>query len=97
MQCAHAAVGLVQKLLGKKDVLLKQWDECGQPKIVLKCANLEEMMALAKAAEEAGLPTYVVHDAGRTEIAAGSATVLAIGPGAKDKVDAVTGQLKLLR
>ena len=48
-------------------------------------------------AEAAGLPTYVVQDAGRTEVAAGSCTVLAIGPGAKDKVDTVTGELKLLR
>lgn len=49
-QCAHAAVGLVQKLQRRKDVLLRQWDECGQTKIVLKCSNLEEMMDLVKKA-----------------------------------------------
>lgn len=43
-----------------------------------------------------GLPTYIVHDAGRTQIAAGSQTVLAIGPGPKTTIDRVTGHLSLL-
>ena len=37
-----------------------------------------------------------VHDAGRTQIASGSATVLGVGPGPKSMVDTVTGELKLL-
>ena len=54
-------------------------------------------MSLANAAQEANLPVFVVQDAGRTEVAAGTSTVLAIGPGAVDAVNAVTGELKLLR
>jgi len=42
------------------------------------------------------LPFYTVHDAGRTEVAAGSATVLAIA-GPEGMVDQVTGQLRLLK
>jgi peptidyl-tRNA hydrolase, PTH2 family len=41
------------------------------------------------------LTAKVVHDAGRTQIAAGSATVLGIGPAPKSLVDQVTGALKL--
>lgn len=37
-----------------------------------------------------------VYDAGRTEVAAGSNTVLAVG-GLADAVDTVTGQLSTLR
>lgn len=37
-----------------------------------------------------------VQDAGRTQIASGSATVLGIGPAPKSVVDSVTGHLKLL-
>ena len=43
-----------------------------------------------------GLCAQVIHDAGRTQIASGSATVLGIGPGPKSVVDSVTGHLKLL-
>lgn len=43
-----------------------------------------------------GLCARVIHDAGRTQIAAGSATVLGIGPAPKGRIDEVTGGLKLL-
>jgi peptidyl-tRNA hydrolase len=52
--------------------------------------------ALAAAAAQRGLMSYIVRDAGRTQIAAGSQTVLAIGPGVKSEVDGVTGHLPLL-
>jgi peptidyl-tRNA hydrolase, PTH2 family len=41
------------------------------------------------------LTAKVVHDAGRTQIAAGSATVLGIGPAPKSLIDQVTGSLRL--
>ena len=43
-----------------------------------------------------GLCARIIQDAGRTQIAAGSTTVLGIGPGPKGVVDRVTGRLKLL-
>ena len=96
-QCAHAAVGIVQKLTGKRAKLLAAWEACGQPKICVKCKSIDAMLALNKAAEAKGLPVFVVQDAGRTEVAAGTSTVLAIGPGTLEDVNAVTGELKLLR
>ena len=51
---------------------------------------------LAARAVAAGLPAYIVRDAGRTQIAAGSQTVLAVGPAPKSAVDRVTGHLSLL-
>lgn len=42
------------------------------------------------------LAPHSQEDAGRTQIAAGSLTVLAIGPAPVKEVDAVTGHLKLL-
>lgn len=47
-------------------------------------------------ADGAGLPTYTVADAGRTQVAAGSKTVLVIGPGTKASVDTLTRHLRLL-
>lgn len=95
-QCSHAAVGIVQKI-GSRKGLMQAWEACGQPKIAVKCKDIDELIALAQAAEKLQLPTYVIQDAGRTEVEPGTTTVLAIGPGAADVINQVTGQLKLLR
>ncbi|KAJ7517285.1 hypothetical protein O6H91_21G016800 [Diphasiastrum complanatum] len=95
-QCAHAAVGSYIELLKSQRSLLTKWELCGQPKIVVTCKNQLEMNELKCKAEKVGLPTFVVADAGRTQVAAGSRTVLVIGPGTKDVVDSVTRHLRLL-
>ncbi|XP_014499920.1 peptidyl-tRNA hydrolase 2, mitochondrial isoform X3 [Vigna radiata var. radiata] len=80
-QCAHAATGMYAELMQSDRSLLRQWEQCGQPKIVVTCRNQQEMNKLKDAAESIGLPTFVVADAGRTQVSAGSKTVLAVGPG----------------
>ncbi|XP_057957406.1 uncharacterized protein LOC131150599 isoform X2 [Malania oleifera] len=95
-QCAHAATGMYAELMLSQRSLLRQWEQCGQPKIVVTCKNQQEMNKLKEAAESIGLPTFVVSDAGRTQVLAGSKTVLAVGPGRKASVDSVTGKLRLL-
>ena len=54
------------------------------------------MQMLQAQAVSLGLCAQVIHDAGRTQIASGSATVLGVGPGPKSIIDRVTGHLKLL-
>ena len=54
------------------------------------------MQMLQAQAVSLGLCAQVIHDAGRTQIASGSATVLGIGPGPKSVVDGVPGHLRLL-
>ncbi|XP_012446035.1 uncharacterized protein LOC105769742 [Gossypium raimondii] len=95
-QCAHAATGIYAELMHSDRSLLREWEDCGQPKIVVTCRNQQEMNKLRDAAEGIGLPTFVVADAGRTQVSAGSKTVLAIGPGPNVVVDSVTGKLNLL-
>ncbi|KAI3454095.1 hypothetical protein Pfo_010758 [Paulownia fortunei] len=95
-QCAHAATGIYSELMQSHRSLLRQWELCGQAKIVVTCKNQQEMNKLKDAAESIGLPTFTVADAGRTHVSAGSKTVLAIGPGNKSAVDSVTGKLRLL-
>ncbi|CAK9188458.1 unnamed protein product [Ilex paraguariensis] len=95
-QCAHAATGMYSELMQSQRYLLRQWELCGQAKIVVTCKNQQEMNKLKEAAESIGLPTFVVADAGRTQVSAGSKTVLAIGPGNKSAVDSVTRKLRLL-
>ncbi|KAK1289829.1 hypothetical protein QJS10_CPB18g01046 [Acorus calamus] len=95
-QCAHAATGTYAELMISQRSLLRQWEQCGQAKIVVTCKNQQEMNKLKEAAESIGLPTFIVADAGRTQVSAGSKTVLAIGPGRKTTVDSITGRLRLL-
>ncbi|KAG2426425.1 hypothetical protein HYH02_014784 [Chlamydomonas schloesseri] len=95
-QCAHAAVGVLWSHYNSHSIAIRQWEMYGQPKIALKVSDEAEMAALEAKAGAAGIPTYIVHDAGRTQIAAGSQTVLAIGPAPKSQLDTVTGHLKLL-
>jgi PTH2 family peptidyl-tRNA hydrolase len=54
------------------------------------------MLALQDRARALGIGAEVVADAGRTQIDAGSLTVLGVGPAPKSLIDQVTGELKLL-
>jgi len=98
-QCGHASVGIYKDLAQSRQPkdrdLLHQWENCASPKIALKIENYDEMMKLEAKASSLKLPTHVVLDAGRTQVAPGSATVLSI-MGPAEIVDQVTGGLKLL-
>ena len=72
------------------------WMSSGQQKVVLKATTSEEMDSVLKAAQKEHLPTCSIHDAGRTQIPAGSRTVIAVGPASEAEIDAITGHLKLL-
>lgn len=96
-QCGHATLACYKSLVSHAPSagLLKRWENNGQPKIAVQVKSEEELMTLQALAQSLGLCARVIHDAGRTQIAAGSATVLGVlGP--KSVVDQVTGQLKLL-
>eukprot|EP00026_Physarum_polycephalum_P010837 Phypoly_transcript_11018.p3 GENE.Phypoly_transcript_11018~~Phypoly_transcript_11018.p3 ORF type:complete len:168 (+),score=29.61 Phypoly_transcript_11018:741-1244(+) len=95
-QCSHATLGAFVKAQKKDKAGLDKWEEDGQAKVVVKTQDEDEMMALEEAARKANLVTYIVVDAGRTQIASGTSTVLAVGPGPISKINSVTGALKLL-
>lgn len=65
-------------------------------KVALQVKSEEELELLQAQAISLGLVAEVIQDAGRTQIAAGSHTVLGIGPAPRSIVDKVTGGLKLL-
>lgn len=60
-------------------------------------ATLDEILAVHKAAEEAGLITYLITDSGRTEFAGEpTITALAVGPDTDEVLRPITGHLRLL-
>ena len=94
-QCSHATLAAYKRAKRKCPDRLKIWEATGQPKITLKCDSEEELMLLMVKARSLDLVSYVVADAGRTQIAPGSHTVLAVGPAPRhlvDQVPALTSQ-----
>ena len=90
-QCAHAAVGVLLEHPGAlADPDVAAWRRGGQAKVALK-ASQAEMEQAAALARRAGIRTHTVTDAGRTQIAAGSRTVCAIGPAGVAEIDSITG------
>lgn len=80
-QCGHATLACYKAVSKHAPLLLKRWEYLGQAKIALKVDSEEELLTLQAQAMSLGLVAKVVRDAGRTQIAANSATVLGVGPG----------------
>ncbi|XP_074602882.1 putative peptidyl-tRNA hydrolase 2 [Brevipalpus obovatus] len=97
-QVAHATLGLHQIMIQNERTLgddMVRWLEYGQAKICLRADSTQHLLDLQKKANELNLPNYLVQDAGRTQIPAGSFTVLSIF-GKISVVNQVTGTLRLL-
>lgn len=97
-QCSHATLACYKALIRADPAhpCLQRWERLGQAKVALKVDSEDDMLMLQAQAVSLGLCAQVIHDAGRTQIASGSATVLGIGPAPKSHIDQVTGHLKLL-
>ncbi|OHE97665.1 peptidyl-tRNA hydrolase PTH2 [Colletotrichum orchidophilum] len=103
-QASHATLACYKSLskAAAKDPLspaakiLSRWERLGQAKIAVQIKNQDEMLELMGKARSLGVTSEVIADAGRTQIEAGSLTVLGVGPAPKSLVDQITGHLKLL-
>lgn len=106
-QCSHATLGVYRKLIhqhkhNKSDIStrnigwLKHWDVSGCAKIALKVKTITDMNDIKDKVRKAQIPYHTVIDAGKTQIAANSVTVLAVGPAPESIVNQFTGHLKLL-
>ncbi|KAM3568987.1 hypothetical protein VYU27_008901 [Nannochloropsis oceanica] len=95
-QCGHATLGAYKRAARHAPTTLRSWEYVGQAKVCLKVPTGADLQQLRALATRAGLVSYQVEDAGRTQIAAGSRTVLAIGPAPVKELDNITGHLKLL-
>ena len=94
VQACHASVAAV--LCAGGDVL-KRWDADGQTKIALAVDSLRELETLKTQCEATEIIHALIADAGRTELAVGTVTALAIGPAEDKAVDRITGAIPLLK
>ncbi len=98
-QAAHASCEAVFLVLDSRReewlIWLRAWRGTGQEKVVLRVDSEEELVGIYNRAKSLGLPSSLVRDAGRTQLAPGTLTAAAVGPGPEELVDKVTGRLKL--
>jgi peptidyl-tRNA hydrolase, PTH2 family len=92
-QAAHASVEAAFR--AEKD-FVKEWRMTGSAKIVVKVEDKKELYKFSQMAKDAGIATALITDAGKTVIAPGTETCVAIGPDEEDRIDRITGDLKLL-
>jgi PTH2 family peptidyl-tRNA hydrolase len=96
VQVAHGAVSAALEVQRQNPRWLRSWIDQGQPKITVRVHGIEELSALRAGAASAGLPAVLVEDRGLTQLPSGTPTCLAIGPGPVERIDHLTGHLKLL-
>ena len=96
-QVGHATLALYKTLLVEVSVQpdVRDWEEKGAKKVVLKGENAEHLLTLKLAAESKHIPCFLVKDAGKTQVKPGSITVLALF-GKGYVVDEISGRLPTL-
>ncbi|MCD4760088.1 peptidyl-tRNA hydrolase Pth2 [archaeon] len=92
-QAAHASV---EATLKSKESIVKEWKSKGMKKVVLKVEDLKELNKYEILAKKEKLTTAKIRDAGKTQIKPGTITALAIGPDKEEKIDKISGKLKLV-
>jgi PTH2 family peptidyl-tRNA hydrolase len=95
-QCGHATLGAYKLACKYSPQYLKIWEYFGQAKIAVKVDTEDALFELYDKAKAKGIVAYLVADAGKTQIAAGSRTVLALGPAPSHLFEGLTDKLKLL-
>lgn len=70
------------------------WESNNKPVDVFKVADEETMLNYKILATEKGFNTYIVVDAGRTQVAPRSKTVMAVGPAKSEQIDLFTQSLQ---
>lgn len=111
-QCTHAAKLLFIKRLEQecvddnikhysfivdKGTAFDHWMNELFTTVVVSCDSEEELFEIKENAEKSGIETTLIMDSGKTEFhGVGTYTVLGVGPDTYDKVDKITGHLKLL-
>ena len=110
-QGAHASMAVILQEIYKerneeKVTVEKTWVN-GDPfhhwlsnafaKICVSVDSLEELLKIKEEADKAGIPNYLITDAGRTEFnGVPTETCMAIGPANVEDINKITGHLKLL-
>jgi PTH2 family peptidyl-tRNA hydrolase len=100
-QGAHASMIWLAERIRQRHVGFseaeRQWLAGAFTKVCVRVDSEEELMNIVHAAEEKGVMVRLVVDAGRTEFhGIPTPTCCALGPDFAERIDPITGHLKLL-
>lgn len=90
-QAMHAAYTLGRRGRG---LVYRAWEIQGQKKVVLRVSEEEMKRRVAECRRE-GINVVEIKDAGHTQVEPGSWTVSLVGPEDEEKLNKITGDLKL--
>ena len=93
VQVAHASLESYKKSSPEER---REWESGGSKKVVVKVEGLRELLELQRKAKSLKLACSLIMDAGKTHLEPGTVTALGIGPDSEEKIDRVTGGLKIL-
>jgi PTH2 family peptidyl-tRNA hydrolase len=93
-QACHGSLGAYKKA---DELSIKKWERESGKKVVVKVKNEEELYHIFELVKAAGIPHFLVRDAGHTELPPSTVTCLGIGPDDDEKIDRITQDLSLLK
>ena len=95
-QAGHAVMECTLRAKKESPRILDRYRREGARKIVCKVPDEDSLRKTLNYAKKAGLISYLVKDAGYTEIPPGTVTVVGIGPGPRSDIDKITRHLSLV-
>ena len=96
-QACHAAVGASELAKKQNHRIWRRWRDEGGRKVILQVNSLDELQEIVERAEELDIVNTVISDRGLTEVPPGTITAAGLGPEITERMDKVTGDLRLLR
>ncbi len=97
VQVAHASLEAAELVKNRNPELYKEWKGEGAKKVVLSVESEGELFDVYRRAQELGIPSVLVRDAGLTEVPPGTPTAVGIGPDREERIDRITGRLRLYK
>ena len=94
-QVAHGAVDAALKSEKENSTYFGAWRQEGMKKVVLYVDDLDELIKFKNFFDQAGIVNSLIKDAGRTYFSKPTISVLGVGPDKEDKIDEISGDLKL--
>merc|ERR1712216_43274 len=84
--CTQASLATFKKLARRRDPVVKIWDKAGNPTILRKCDDEQQLVAIQTAARERNIQTHTI-------IADAEKCTMAVGPASKQVLDDVCDKL----
>jgi len=94
--CAQVAHASVEAVLNSSKKNIEEWKSEGAKKVIVYVNSKRELLQLQRKAKSLKLVATIIKDAAKTFFKRPTITCLGIGPDTEEKLDRITGDLKML-